>query len=209
MLETSKIIKPQYNSSALFNIGYGLYTVTSNDDTKDNGLIVNTVMQITNTPDRVAVAINKSNYSHEIIKQTGIMNVNCLSIDTPFSIFETFGFTSGKNTDKFKGTIPERSKNGLIVLSQYVNSFISLKTEQYIDIDTHGIFICTVTDAEVLSDTETMTYDYYFKNVKPKKKAKKGFVCKICGYVYEGDTLPDDFICPICKHGVSDFEKIE
>ena len=196
--------------TALFNIGYGLYVVTSNDGKKDNGLIVNTVSQVTNTPNRVAVAINKSNYSHHVIKQTGIMNVNCLTTETPFKVFEAFGFVSGRNTDKFKDCTPLRSDNGLVFLPRYINAFMSLKVEQYIDLDTHGMFICSVTEARVLSDKETMTYTYYQNNVKPKPetKGKKGYVCKICGYVYEGDPLPEDFVCPLCKHGAADFEPI-
>ena len=178
--------------TALFKIGYGLYVVTSNDGKKDNGLIVNTVTQITNTPNRVAVAINKANYSHHVIKQTGIMNVNVLSTDAPFAVFEKFGFQSGRNVDKFEGCTPLRSDNGLIFLPRHINSFLSLKVESYVDLDTHGIFICQVTEARVLSDKETMTYTYYQENVKPKPvtEGKKGYVCKICGYVYEGDTLP-------------------
>ena len=197
--------------SALFNIGYGLYVVTSNDGKKDNGLIVNTVTQVTNTPNRIAVTINKENYSHHVIKQTGVMNINCLSTDAPFSVFETFGFKSGRNTDKFADCTPLRSDNGLVFLPRYINSFMSLKVEQYVDLDTHGMFICSITESRVISQTETMTYTYYQNNVKPKPETegKKGYVCKICGYVYEGDELPDDFICPLCKHGVADFEPIE
>ena len=195
---------------ALFNIGYGLYVVTSNDGEKDNGFIVNSVTQVTDSPNRIAVTINKKNYSYRTIKQTGVMNVNCLSVEAPFSVFENFGFRSGRNTDKFAGEEQLRSDNGLVFLRKYINSFMSLKVEQYIDLDTHGMFICSVTEARVISDAETMTYAYYQKNVKPKPKTegKKGFVCKICGYVYEGDTLPDDFICPLCKHGAADFEPI-
>jgi len=196
--------------TALFNIGYGLYVITSNDGKKDNGLIVNTVTQVTNTPNRIAVTINKENYSHHIIKQTGKMNINCLTIDAPFKVFEAFGFRSGRNVDKFADCQPLRSDNGLVFLPRYINSFMSLKVEQYIDLDTHGMFICSVTEARVLSDRETMTYTYYQNNVKPKPETegKKGYVCKICGYVYEGDTLPEDFICPLCKHGAADFEEI-
>ena len=199
------------NLNALFNIGYGLYVVTSNDGKKDNGLIVNTISQVTNSPNRIAVTINKENYSHHVIKQTGIMNVNCLSTDAPFSVFEQFGFKSGRNTDKFVDFQPLRSDNGLAFLPRYINSFMSLKVEKYIDFDTHGMFICTITEARVISGAETMTYTYYQDNVKPKPETegKKGFVCKICGYVYEGDVLPSDFICPLCKHGASDFEPIE
>ncbi|MBR6608241.1 MAG: flavin reductase, partial [Oscillospiraceae bacterium] len=192
-------------------IGYGLYVVTSNDGKKDNGLIVNTVTQVTNTPNRIAVTINKENYSHHIIKQTGIMNINCLTEDAPFKVFEAFGFVSGRNVDKFADCEPLRSDNGLVFLPRYINSFMSLKVEQYVDLGTHGMFICSVTEARVISDRETMTYTYYQNNVKPKPETegKKGYVCKICGYVYEGDTLPDDFVCPLCKHGASDFEEIK
>lgn len=196
--------------TALFNIGYGLYVVTSNDGKKDNGLIVNTVTQVTNTPNRIAVAINKDNYSHHIIQQTGKMNINCLSQDAPFSVFENFGFQSGRTADKFAGQQVLRSDNGLVFLSQYINSFMSLKVEQYVDLDTHGMFICSVTEARVLSNVETMTYTYYQNHVKPKPQTegKKGWVCKVCGYVYEGDELPEDFVCPLCKHGAADFEPI-
>ncbi|MBP5593357.1 MAG: flavin reductase [Clostridia bacterium] len=197
--------------SALFKIGYGLYVVTSNDGTKDNGLIVNTVSQVTNSPNRIAVCISKQNYSHHIIKQTGIMNVNCLSIEAPFSVFENFGFKSGRTADKFESAEKLRSDNGLIFLSKFINSFMSLKVEQYVDLDTHGMFICEITEARVISDKQTMTYTYYQENVKPKPdtEGKKGWVCKICGYVHEGEDLPDDFICPLCKHGAADFEPIK
>ena len=196
--------------TALFKIGYGLYVVTSNDGTRDNGLIVNTVTQLTDQPFRVAVNINKANYSHHIIKKTGILNVNCLSVDAPFRVFQNFGFQSGRQADKFAGWKTCRSDNGLVFLPKYINAFMSLKVEQYVDLDTHGMFICTVTEARVMSDRDTMTYTYYQKNVKPKPETegKKGFVCKICGYIYEGDTLPDDYICPLCKHGAADFEPI-
>ena len=197
--------------TALFRIGYGLYVVTSNDGTKDNGLIVNTVTQVTSTPNRVAVCINKDNYSHHVIKQTGKMNVNCLSVEAPFKVFETFGFQSGRTADKFKDVTPLRSDNGLVFLPQYINAFMSLKVESYVDLGTHGMFICSVTEAQVVSKAETMTYSYYQANVKPKPEAKgkTGWVCKICGYVYEGETLPDDFICPLCKHPASDFEPLK
>ncbi len=197
--------------TALFKIGYGLYVVTSFDGKKHNGLIVNTVSQVTNTPNRVAVTINKESYSHHVIKQTGVMNVNCLTVDAPFRVFESFGFQSGRNTDKFANCEPLFSDNGLVFLPRYINSFMSLKVVQYVDLETHGMFICEVTEARVLSDRETMTYTYYLENVKPKPETegKKGYVCKICGYIYEGDTLPEDFICPLCKHGAADFEEIK
>ncbi len=196
--------------SALFKIGYGLYVVTSNDGKRDNGLIVNTVTQVTNSPNRIAVAINKENYSHHVIRQTGVMNINCLSEDAPFSVFETFGFVSGRNADKFANCTPLRADNGLVFLPRYINAFMSLRVEQYVDLGTHGLFICSITEARVISDAPSMTYAYYQEHVKPKPETegKKGFVCKVCGYVYEGDTLPEDFICPLCKHGAADFEEI-
>ena len=201
-----------YNDmTALFRIGYGLYVVTSNDGRKDNGLIVNTVTQLTDNPYRVAVNINKANYSHHVIRQTGVLNVNCLSVDAPFSVFQQFGFQSGRTVDKFAGQKINRSGNGLVFLDKYINAFMSLKVEQYVDLDTHGMFICSVTEARVMSDQDTMTYTYYQQNVKPKPETegKKGFVCKVCGYVYEGDELPEDIICPLCKHGAVDFEPIQ
>ena len=197
--------------SALFRIGYGLYVVTSHDGRKDNGLIVNTVTQVTNTPNRLAVTINKENYSHHVIKQTGVMNINCLTEDAPFSVFEKFGFVSGRNVDKFADCEPLRSDNGLIFLPRYINAFLSLKVEQYVDLDTHGMFICSVTEARVISDKRTMTYTYYQENVRPKPQVegKKGYVCTVCGWIYEGDTLPEDIVCPLCKHGAADFEEIK
>ncbi len=196
--------------TALFRIGYGLYVVTSNDGKKDNGLIVNTVIQLTDTPNRVAVNINKANYSHHVIKQTGMLNVNCLSTEAPFSVFQQFGFQTGRSVDKFAGQTVHRSDNGLVFLDKYINAFMSLKVEDYVDLGTHGMFICSVTAARVMSNQETMTYTYYQNNVKPKPETegKKGFVCKVCGYIYEGEELPADYICPLCKHGAADFEPI-
>ena len=195
---------------ALFNIGYGLYVITSNDGNKDNGLIVNTVSQLTSDPQRVGVCINKANYSHHVIKQTGIMNVNCLDVSAPFQVFQNYGFQSGRTADKFAGVEELRSDNGLRFLPMYINSFMSLKVEDYVDLGTHGMFICSVTEARVMSDKETMSYTYYQKNVKPKPdtEGKKGYVCKVCGWVYEGDPLPDDIVCPLCKHGAADIEAI-
>lgn len=196
---------------ALFRIGYGLYVITARDGDKDNGMIANTVTQVTSNPKRIAVTINKQNYTHDMVKKTGKMNVNCLSVEAPFKVFEAFGFCSGRDVDKFADCTPLRSDNGLVFLPRYINALLSLEVESYTDLDTHGMFICTVTEARVLSDAETMTYTYYQQNVKPKPatEKKKGYVCKVCGYVYEGDTLPEDFVCPLCKHGAADFEKIE
>lgn len=197
-------------NASLFKISYGLYVVTCNDGEKDNGLIVNTVIQQTGSPLTLSVTINKQNYSHDVIKSTKKLNVNCLNINTPFSIFENFGFQSGRDSDKFKDIFHWNSQNGLPVLSgEIINAFFSLEVTDYIDLGTHGMFICRVTEATHISDDESMTYDYYHKHVKPKKNVKKaGYVCKICGYVHERDTLPEDFVCPICKHGAADFEKV-
>ena len=197
--------------TALFKIGYGLYVVTCNDGKKDNGLIVNTVAQVSDSPKRISVTINKANYSHHVIKQSGKLNVNCLTTSAPFSVFEKFGFASGRSVDKFAGDSVLRSENGLVYLDEHVNSYMSLTVEQYVDLGSHGMFICTIDEAKVLNNDDTMTYSYYHANVKPKPKTegKKGYVCKICGYVYEGDTLPEDFVCPLCKHPASDFEPIK
>ena len=210
MKEIKEEKKPELDPKALFKIGYGLYVVTSNDGKKDNGCIVNTVSQLTDTPLRVAVNINKLNYSHDIIKKSGVLNVNCLNNEAPFKVFQDFGFRSGRDSDKFAGQEVLRSENGLAVLPNYVNAFFSLKVDNYVDLGTHGMFICTVTESKIINNIETMTYNYYQANVKPKPNTekKKGYVCKVCGYVHEGD-LPDDFICPLCKHGVADFEEIK
>ena len=209
--EIEEARETELDPKALFKIGYGLYVVTSNDGKKDNGLIVNTVTQLTDTPLRVAVNINKLNYSHDVIKKSGVLNVNVLNQEAPFSAFQQFGFASGKDKDKFADEEVElRSENGLRVLPNYINAFFSLKVEQYVDLGTHGMFICSVTESKTINNIETMTYNYYQANVKPKPETKKkGFVCKVCGYVYEGDTLPEDIVCPLCKHGAADFEEIK
>lgn len=196
--------------TALFNIGYGLYVVTTKDGEKDNGLIVNTVTQVTDTPNRIAVTINKRNYSCDLVSSNGILNVSTLSQDAPFKLFENFGFQTGKNVNKFDGfKHVQRSSNGLLFLDKYANGYISCKVINKIDLQTHIMFICDVTQCVKLSDKETMTYTYYQKNVKPRPDAdKKGYVCKVCGYVYEGDTLPEDYVCPLCKHGAQDFEPV-
>ena len=195
--------------TALFRLGYGLYVVTCNDGKKDNGLIVNTVSQVSDN--KIAVCINKRNYSCHVIEQSKELNVNCLSVDAPFDIFKRFGFQSGRTVDKFQGMETAKSDNGLPFLTQYINAVLSLKVENQVDLESHIMFICSVTEARVTSDRATMTYTYYQENVKPKPQTegKKGWVCKICGYIYEGEVLPEDFICPLCKHGAADFEKIQ
>ena len=205
-----KVEEDFIDPTALFNIGYGLYVVTSNDGAKDNGLIVNTVTQVTSIPNRVAVTINKMNYSCEVIAKTGKLNISTLSQEAPFKIFEHFGFQSGRNVDKFADfEHAQRSSNGLLFLDRYANSYISCNVISQIDLQTHMMFICDVTQCVNLSKVETMSYTYYLSNVKPKPETeKKGYVCKICGYVYEGSELPEDYICPLCKHGAADFEPV-
>lgn len=197
-------------NAALFKLGYGLYVVTTNDGEKDNGCILNSVMQVTNVPNKVAVAINKQNYTHDIVMKTNKLNVNCIAESAPFSLFQNFGFRSGRDADKLEGVAFTRSNNGLAVLKDNINAYMSLWVESTVDLGTHTLFICFVTQMDEISDERTMTYTYYQDNVKPKPQPqkKKGFVCKICGYVHEGDELPEDFICPLCKHPASDFEPI-
>lgn len=199
-----------FNSKSLFKLGYGLYVLTTNDGEKNNGMILNTAMQVASSPERIAVSVNKANYTHDVIKKTGVMNLNCLTEKAPFEIFKQFGFQSGKDTDKFAGQTVSKTANGAAILGKYINAVISLKVVDYVDLVSHGMFICEITDGSVLNDEPTMSYSYYHANVKPKSKPakSKGYVCKICGYIYEGDELPEDFICPICKHPASDFEKI-
>ncbi len=206
-VDTSKI-----EPSAMFKLSYGLFVLTAKGQ-KDNGCIINTVMQITDNPKRITIAVNKANFTNKMILDSGCFNVSVLTTDTPFSIFERFGFSSGKDTDKFEGfNSVARSENGLYYLTEYSNAFISAKVTQSIDCGTHTLFIADVTEAAVLSNAESVTYQYYFDNIKPKPnqtaEKKKGFVCKICGYIYEGETLPADFVCPLCKHPAEDFEPI-
>ncbi len=201
-----------FDPSALYQIGYGLYVLTTRDGSRDNGCIVNTVMQVTSTPVVVAVAVNKQNYTCGIIRKTGEFNINSLTEDTPFEVFRHFGYQSGRDTDKFAGCTPDRSKNGLIVLPKHTRGFLSLSVQSETDLGTHVMFLCSPTDGKLLSDTETVSYSYYQKNIKPRPsqpEKKKGFVCRICGHIYEGDVLPEDYICPICKHGAADFESLQ
>lgn len=198
------------NPTALFKIGYGLYVVSAKEGDKDNGCIVNTVSQLTDKKLRVAVTINKANLTHDMIKNTGVLNVSCLTEETPFAVFEYFGFKSGRNVNKFVTSNVPRADNGVVIIPDYSNAYFSLRVEQEVDLDSHTLFICEVTEAKVLNDKPSITYAYYHANVKPKPvKKAKGWVCTVCGYVYEGDPLPDDFICPLCKHGADAFKKIE
>lgn len=201
---------PNIDTSALFKIEYGLYVLTTSDGEKDNGCIVDAVMQVTSTPERVAVAVNKDNYSHELILKTGKFNLNCICKSAPFELFKNFGFQSGRTADKFDGVEFWRSENGIPVLIENVNAFISLSVESTVDLGTHTLFICDVTLAREISDEETITYSYYRSHTKnTAAQKKKGFICTVCGYVHEGDELPDDFVCPICKQGADAFKEIQ
>ena len=198
--------------NAMFSLSYGLFVLTARDGAKDNGCIINTVTQLTDTPKRISIAVNKANYTHDMIKKTGVFNVSVLSNDAPFAMFQHYGFQSGRDVDKFAGVQGmARATNGVYYLPYCTNAFISARVTQTIEFETHTLFIADVTEARQLSDVPSMTYAYYFANVKPKPsklKEQHGWVCKICGYVYEGEELPADFICPRCKHGAEDFEKI-
>jgi len=199
--------------NAMFKLSYGLFVLTARDGNKDNGCIINTVMQITVTPVKITIGVNKANYTHDMILKTGKFNVSVLSEKAPFHVFQQFGFKSGKDTDKFAGSGEAlRTTNGVRYLTEWTNGVISGEVKESIDCGTHTLFIAEATQAFSLSSDASVTYQYYFDNIKPKpqppKGNKKGFVCKICGYVHEGDTLPDDFICPLCKHGAADFEKL-
>lgn len=202
------------DTKAMFKLGYGLYVLTSKQGEKDNGCIINTVMQVTTSPNRISITVNKSNYTHDMIKETGIFNVSVLTETTGFDVFQRFGFQSGKDCDKFEGySAVKRGENGVLYCTEHTNAFISGKVINSIDLGTHTMFIADVTDCEMLSDETSVTYDYYHKNIKsqPKKeeKAAGGYVCTICGYIYEGDVLPPDFVCPLCKHGAEAFEPIK
>ena len=198
--------------NAFFSFSYGLFVLTARDGKKDNGCIINTAAQLTDTPKRISIAVNKANFTHDMIRKTGVFNLSMLSTDAPFGLFQHYGFQSGRDVDKFadvKGMA--RATNGVYYLPYSTNAFVSGKVTQEIDLGTHTLFIADVTEARVLSDAPSMTYSFYFANVKPKPSALKkqtGWVCKICGYVYEGETLPEDYICPLCKHGAEDFEKL-
>lgn len=199
------------DNKALQSIGYGLYVATTNDGVKDNGCIVNAVAQVSGSPLRVSVSSRKGNYTFEVIRKTGKLNINILDVSAPFALFRHFGYQSGRDVDKFAGIEELRSENGLRILPGAINSWMSLEVEQYVDMDSHGLFLCRVVEAGAASDRESMSYHHYQKNVKPRKKAekKKGYVCKVCGYVHEGEELPADFVCPICKHGPEDFEPVK
>ena len=196
--------------TAAFKLSYGLFVLTARDGEKDNGCIINTVQQVTDTPFKISVTVNKNNYTHDMIKKTGVFNVSVLTQSVPFSVFQHYGFKSGRDTDKIAGDSMPRSENGVVYLSSFSNALISGRIVDEVDCGTHTLFIAEVTEAQTLSDEKSVTYQYYFDHIKPKPQPekKKGYVCQVCGYVYEGDELPEDFICPVCKHGADAFKPL-
>lgn len=196
--------------AAAFKLSYGLFVLTARDGEKDNGCIVNTVFQVTDNPFKISVTVNKNNYTHDMIKKTGVFNISVLTESVPFSVFQHYGFKSGRDTEKINSSTMPRSENGVVYLSAFTNAFMSAKVVEETDCGTHTMFIAEVTEAQTLSDERSVTYQYYFDNIKPKPQPqkKKGFVCQICGYVYEGDELPEDFVCPICKHSADAFKPL-
>lgn len=212
--EVSEIAKGEVDTNTMFKLSYGLFVLTAKEGNKDNGCIINTTTQLTVSPNRIAIAVNKANATHDMIKNTGVFNVSILSTDVPFTLFQHFGFQSGRDVDKFAGyTAAQRSANGLYYITEAANGMISAKVVEMKDYGSHTLFVAEVTEARILSDVPSVTYQYYFDHIKPKPQPtdekKVGYVCKICGYVYEGEELPADFICPLCKHGAEDFEKIQ
>ena len=204
------------NPKAMFNISYGLYVLTANLDGKDNGCIINTVTQVTSDPNQISIAVNKLNHTRDMIATSKKFTASIISQNADFELFKRFGFQSGKNVDKFAGfTAAQRGANEAMIINEGTNAYIAGWVTQEIDLGTHSLFIARVTDMDVLNDTPAATYAYYHQNIKPKpqapapsKSGKTIWRCKICGYEYEGDELPADFICPLCKHPASDFERV-
>lgn len=199
------------NNAVMFKLTYGLFVLTAKDGGKDNGCIINTAMQVTAEPNRIIIVVNKQNYTHDMIMKTKEFNVSMIDTDADFELFKHFGFQSGRDVDKMSGVSFSRSENGVAYLNEMVNGYISGRVISTTDLGSHTMFLADVVGGDVLSDAESVTYSYYHKNIKPAPQPvkKKGWICKICGYVYEGEELPPDFICPICKHPASDFERIQ
>lgn len=199
------------DKAAMYKLTYGLFVLTAKEGEKDNGCIINTAMQVTTSPNRIIIVVNKQNYTHDMIMGTKTFNVSCLSENASFEVFKHFGFQSGKDVDKMEGKSYLRAENGIVYVEDMANAYISGKVVSETDLGTHTMFLADVTDAKVLNDAESVSYSYYQKNIKPAPQPakKKGWVCKICGYVYEGEDLPEDFICPLCKHPASDFEPLK
>lgn len=200
------------DNNAMYRFSYGLFVLTARDGDKDNGCIINTAAQATVTPNRILITVSKENYTHDMIVNTGYFNLSILTESAPFSVYQNWGYQSGKNIDKLEGITFQRSENGLVYLTEDVNAYVSARVVSSMDLGTHTLFLADVEEAQLLSEEESVTYSYYQKNVKPapKKtdKKKTGYICTVCGYIYEGDPLPEDFICPLCKHGAADFIKL-
>ncbi len=200
------------NSKALYNITYGVYLLSANEGGRDNACIINTAVQVANNPTRVSVAVIKGTYTHDMIVATGKCNLSAITTDAPFSLFQHFGMQSGRDADKFADFADvTRSENGLLYLTKHASAFLSLQITESHDLGSHTLFIGEVVDGEVQSGTENCTYGYYqavIKAAAPKPSGKSGWRCKVCGHVYEGETLPEDYLCPLCKHGIEDFEKL-
>lgn len=196
------------DKNAMYNLTYGLFILTARDGEKDNGCIVNTVSQVTASPNRIVVAVNKSNYTHDMIVKTGIFNVSVLTEKSTFETYRHWGFQSGAQVDKAEGIEFYRSQNGLIFIAKETNAYISAKVVSMTDLGTHTLFLADVTEAAVLSEVPSVTYQFYQSHIKPipAEQKKKGFICTVCGYIYEGEVLPEDFVCPVCKHPASDFK---
>lgn len=204
------------DKKAMYKLTYGLFVLTAKMDGKDNGCIINTAIQAASEPNQVSIAVNKANFTHEMIMRTGAFTVSVISQDADFELFKRFGFQSGRDTDKFDGFSGcQTGANGIRYITEGTNAYISVKVEKTLDLGSHTMFIGTITDMEVLSETLSVTYEYYQNHIKPKPQAagktKDGqtiWRCRICGYEYKGAELPEDFICPLCKHPASDFEKV-
>lgn len=202
------------NKKAMYKLSYGLFVLTSALEGKDNGCIINTASQVTSEPNRISIAVNKANYTEELIRKSGRFNISVLSKKADFDLFKRFGFQSGRNTDKFADFLEcKRSENGLYYVTAGTNAYLSATVKQAIDLDSHTLFIASTDDMEILSDTSSATYAYYQSHIKPKPEqptssGKTVWKCAVCGYTYEGEELPTDFICPLCKHPASDFEKV-
>ena len=202
------------NKKATRALTYGLFVLTAQEDGRDNGCIINTAQQVTTDPNRITIAVNKANFTHDMVLATGAFNVSVISEEADFALFQHFGFQTGREVDKFAGYADcVRSENGLYYVTKGTNAYFSAQVENTIDLGTHTLFIANVTDLDVLSGAASATYSYYQSQIKPKPEATKtegrpAWRCKVCGYIYEGETLPADFICPLCKHPAEDFEKI-
>ncbi len=204
------------NENAMYALSYGLFVLTARQGKQDNGCIINTVGQVTITPNRVTVAVDKGNLTHDMIAATGDFTVSILSEEAGFDLFRRFGFQSGRKVDKFSGFDgAKRGDNGILYVTEGTNAWISCKVVSQTDLGTHTLFLADVTDGDMLSRAPSLTYAYYHAHIKPKPQApkapseKKRWVCRVCGYIYEGEFLPEDFICPICKHPASDFEELK